>query len=181
MANVTIIPDNYDTLKAEYLILRKDLDAVNQELYGCKRQLKVAEALQHEYQSEIEILQSENNTQKQEFEEKIGQLEETVNNTRSKYNERVQILESELLKKDEEIGSLKTDIELIKKVNTSETPSEDVGKLIEEIVELKQEQETLLESEDELKLSLEILQLNNFALEETLTVNIKLFDLVLCK
>ncbi|KAJ8920539.1 hypothetical protein NQ315_005408 [Exocentrus adspersus] len=169
MADVTLLPEDYNGLKKEYLGLRNKLDSVNQELYGCKRQLKVVEALQLEYQNEIELLQSEANTEKIKREEKIVHLEENIVIQRSKFSERIHTLEAEVILKDEGLKQLKSEIELLKKDNAKETPTEDVNKLIQELMCLKSENEVLLENEEKLKSSLEALQKNSAFLEEALT------------
>lgn len=171
MANVTVLPDDYDGLKKEYLVLRKELDGVKQELYANKRQLKVFEAVQLEYQSEIEILQSEENCHRLKQQEKITQLEENISNVKSKCNKQIQALEAELTAKEEENEKLKAEMEILKKSDLSQTPSDDTYKLLEELTNLKHEYEALLEHQEELKLSIEILQKNCFALEEALTVS----------
>lgn len=175
MANVTILPEDYDGLKREYLVLRKELDSVTQELYASKRQLKIVEVLQHECQSEIEILQSQENSERLKQEEKIAHLEENISNIRSKYIKQIQALESELTSKEEVIEKLKAEVENLNKNNVTQTSTDEIYTLLEELTNLKHENEVLLENEEELKLSLEIVQKNNLLLEEALTVSLNLF------
>ncbi|KAJ8985644.1 hypothetical protein NQ317_015140 [Molorchus minor] len=168
MAKVSIIPEDYDSLQKENKVLKSELENVNQELYGCKRQLKIFEALQNEYQSEIEILQSEHDIENQKLKEKIVHLEENLNETRIKYNEHIQSLEADLAKKEEENVSLQAKIELLKKVQLTQAPADDVNKLLEELASLKDEKDALLFNEEDLNLTVEILQKKNLKLEETL-------------
>lgn len=172
MASVTILPEDYDGLKKEYLVIRKELDNVTQELYVTKRQLKVVEALQLEYQSEIEILHCEKNSERLKQGEKIAHLEENIGNIKSKYVKQIQALEFELSSKEGETEKLKAEVDNLKKDNVIQTSTDEVYKLLEEVTSLKQEKGILLEQEEELKLSIDISEKNSLALEEALTVSI---------
>ncbi|XP_018579475.1 protein Spindly [Anoplophora glabripennis] len=169
MANVSILPEDYEGLKKEYLVVKMRLDCVNQDLHESNRQLKIYEALQLDYQGEIEILQAEENSRKLKEEEKIAQLEENVNNVRSKYNKQIEALEIKSTLKEEEIKKLKAEIEFLKKNTGTQTPADDENKLLEELITLKHEIEVLLEKNEELELSVDILQKKCFSLEEAFT------------
>ncbi|XP_023021562.2 uncharacterized protein [Leptinotarsa decemlineata] len=168
MANESILSDDFDNLKKDYFIIKKELDRTNQELYDCKRQLKVQEALQHEFQSEIDMLQSDEIRQKQKYQDMISHLEETISNLRSNYNEQIQTLESAIVNLEEKNVALEVELGAVKKTNSSMSFSGDTTQLIEEILLLKEDNQGFTENRDELVANLEELQHNNFELQKTL-------------
>lgn len=167
--NVSIIPEQYEILKKEYILLKKELDCTKQEVYGSKRNIQLLEALQNDYQNEIELLQSKIDTEKNNLEEKIIHLEEYNSNLKLKFNGKIQSLEIELAKSEEENESLKNEVDLLKNMNTSINYT-DINRLNDEIFTLKNQNLKILETNEEMKLSFEQLQKQNLVLEDTILV-----------
>ncbi|CAH1155063.1 unnamed protein product [Phaedon cochleariae] len=168
MAQVSILPEDYDTLKIEYLSLKKQLDNVNQELYDCKRQLKTMGALQMDYQSEIDMLQSDQIRQKQKYQETILNLEEQINKMRSTHSEQILTLETDLMKMEEKYESLESEVDVLRKSNTDMSFGGDTSKLIEEILSLKEENNGFNENHQELLTNLKDFQEKNTELQRSL-------------
>lgn len=168
--NATTVPEEYDVLKKEYILVKKELDDTKQELYGSKRSVQLLEDLQHHYQSEIEFLQSQIETDKKNSEEKIIKLEEHSNYFKLKLNDRIHSLELDLLKHEEQNKLLHNEIEICKKNNTLNSDVGVINKLNDEIYNLKGENLILVETTEELKASLECLQKQHFLLEGTILV-----------
>lgn len=169
--NVTVIPQEYDALKMEYIILKKELDYTKQELYESKRNVQLLEDLQGHYQSEIEFLQTQTETNKKNLEEKVVRLEEFNSSLKLKLNDRINSLELDLLKLEEQNALLQNEIEILRKTNTSTSDVEVINKLNDEIFNLKGENLMILETAEELKISLECLQKQNSMLEGTILVS----------
>ncbi|CAH0553966.1 unnamed protein product [Brassicogethes aeneus] len=157
------LPKDYNSLLKEHFRLKKVLDSFNQELYDSKRQLKVAEALQIEYQSEIEHLQHEQNFGDQQL--KISRLEEDIIKCRLIKNERISYLEQCLEDKESECNNLREENKVIKKACPFEPTVDDSSKLLEEINLLKEANEDISDIVNELSETLKESQKNCSDLE----------------
>lgn len=169
--NVSVIPEEYDALKLEYINLKKELDYTKQELYESKRNVQLLEDLQGHYQSEIEFLQTQSETNKKNLEEKLIRSEEFNSSLKLKLNDRINSLELDLLKHEEQNALLQNEIEILRKTNTSTSDVEVINKLNDEIFNLKGENLIILETAEELKISLECLQKQNSMLDATILVS----------
>lgn len=114
-SDVNCIPEAFDALKREIILLTEELDNTKQELYASKRNIQLLEALKTDYQSEVELLQSKIDTEKNNLEQKIIQLEECNTSLKLKFHDHVHSLELNLSKCEEDNLLLKDEIELLKK------------------------------------------------------------------
>ncbi|VEN38693.1 unnamed protein product [Callosobruchus maculatus] len=165
MEESKIVPGDYESLKAEYLSLRKELEVVNQEVYNQKREVGRLLALEGEYQSEIEVLQKEDVLKKCKYEDQIAHLEETINAQRSKYNSKLLDLENAVSQKEEENSQLRMKIEEMSKTDVTSTDGE-TTKLMDEIDQLKEEIDGYKDVIEEYSNSFEELKEQNVSLQQ---------------
>lgn len=165
------VPSNYDALLSAYQLLKKELNEKNQEIYDTKRRLKVSEALQLEYQSEIELIQAEVTKGSSKFESRVVQLEGELIKCRATYNEQISHLEQRLSDKEAECIALSEKNDLLKKSNVVSVEPDDQGKLLEKNLQLKTENEELLYIVEELKINLETNQEKCSNFEEKIHVS----------
>lgn len=168
--NVGVIPEEYSVLKKEYMTLKQQIDITKQELYASKRNLQVLEALQNDYQNEVDLLQSNSDGEKKMLEEKILQLQDMNNNLKLKYSDRIEGLEQKLHTYEEENISLKNELEISKKSNAAVHNDSFISKLNDDILTLREENLSLLDCIGEKKDSIDALQKQNLVLEEMLLV-----------
>jgi len=108
-------PEDYTDLLKQYKILQHELNETKQNLYETSRQQKISEALLNEYQNDIEILQSKEQSLSEKFENKVSSLEEHIASLRSNHLKAISCLEAELEKKEKENETLKSQMELLEK------------------------------------------------------------------
>ncbi|XP_966464.2 protein Spindly [Tribolium castaneum] len=159
-------PSVFEDLKTKYQQLQVECEQVNQHLHDYRRQIKIAQTLEAEYQEEIRLLQSQGTLEAQKLKEKVHQLEESIVELKSSHNERIENLEKELAKKEEEIDGLKKELKDVEKLSQSQNPESD-SKLLDQISKLEQLNFDLNEKLCELEQSLESSEQKNATLQET--------------
>lgn len=169
--DITLIPDDYDGLKIEYVSVRKELDVLKQDLHGAKRQIQTLEALQIDYQNDVELLQNKEQTEKNVLEKRIVQLEEMGKTSTTMYMEQIQNLENCKLKLEKENEGLHSEINLLKKSKHSIGYNANTSTLIDELTDVKEENVLLQTDLEELKITMDSLLKINKGLEETILVS----------
>ncbi|XP_050306186.1 protein Spindly [Anthonomus grandis grandis] len=115
---------DFNAILLENKHLKKELEETKQNLYECNRQAKLNDALVCEYRSEIQVLQSNESEISKKLNEKIGHLEDTITKLRSSHFETITSLQSELSDKDQEINSLKEELEILRRLTEVEKKTE---------------------------------------------------------
>ncbi|XP_056633148.1 protein Spindly [Diorhabda sublineata] len=134
--------DNCESLKADNLTLKQELDSIkleldkaNQQLYECQRNVRVLTSVQAEYQNEIDMLQSEQIKQKQKYQDIIKQLEQNINNMRESYNDEKQTFENVIMKMEEKNELMKNELDVYKgSYDNNVTNFGDTSSLIQDIL-----------------------------------------------
>lgn len=179
-SDISCTTEECEALKKEILFLKKELDNRNQELHGSKRNNQLLEALQIDYQNEIELLQLKIDAEKNTLEQKVSQLEEYNNSLKFNFNDKVHSLELTLSKYEEENLLLKNEIEILKKLDMSVSDIDTKNKLNDEIFNLKNENLMISKSSEELGELFKSLQKQNTILEEKLSVCINCVTYYIC-
>lgn len=171
-SDITCTAEEETATKQECILLKKELEKTKQELYSCKRNVHLLEGLQREYQNEMEMLQSEGDSEKEALEHKIVQLEENNILLKLKYSEKNELAQKDFIQLQEENKGLKIEIELLKNTKTTTTSESDsINILYDEIMKLKEENFYIQEKFEELKISKENLEQQIVFLDETLSVS----------
>lgn len=172
ITNVSITELSLDELRAEYLTVKNvlgnvqsQLDQKNQELYDCKRLLKTAEALEKDYQQEIESLQSSESEENLKLKSTVQKLETDLACLKQFSDEQILYLESELTVKNDEIKELQGELKSVAE-NFSRNVPDDYDVLKQDNSKLRNEIDALKDSYQLLTEENEVLKNNNFLLEE---------------
>lgn len=158
--------DNIEDLTKKYLKLKEENENTKQELHECKRNLKIMHSTQQDYKNEVDMLQSEEIKQKQKYQEIIRQLEQNINDVRSKHSEEIQSLEDTIVKMEEKIDKLKSELYVFKDANITHFRG-DTSSLIQEILSEPPE----FYENQELRVKLQEVTDANKALEEKVQVS----------
>ncbi|XP_050512200.1 protein Spindly-like [Diabrotica virgifera virgifera] len=127
--------DTFEQIKNENVVLKQDLEILNQELHECKKNVRLLQAVQVECQNEIDILQSEEIKQKQKYQEIIKQLEQSIHNMRASHNDEKLAFENVIMKMEEKNERMQAELEVFKEtgINTTNFVG-DTSLLIKEIL-----------------------------------------------
>lgn len=156
----------YYSIKSTLNSVQSELDQKNQELYDCKRSLKTAEALEKDYQQEIEALQNNDNEELLRLKSTVQKLEASLAESKQTYSEQILHLESELTTRKDEIKELQEELKNVAENASQQTVSDEIEHLKDEICSLNSDVELAKEKYECLLAENESLKDRNFALEE---------------
>lgn len=154
----------YFHLKRNYEAIQNDTEEKTQLIYDLKRQLATANALEREYQQEIENLQCGGNIEGERLRIKIQNLEEELKESKKISEVQVQKLEDVILEKEEEIQTLKGELKFFAG-NQKNNKTEEFDKVLHENEKLKIEIANLREEVEEIAFKFEEISKQNEVVE----------------
>lgn len=185
LSNISIVDLSKEDLQSKYSALSKayaklqlELEEKSQQIYDNKRELTKFAALEGEYLSEIEALQSGEKNECERLKLKILNLEDEKNNIHNDYSDRIESLEVGLFRKDEEIVKLQEELKLLSAVCNSVCDKSDVEELQGKNVDLMKRVDELTDEVMTLNEQVDSYEKQNLLNQEVINVSFYIIPLI---